>query len=80
MAETIAGLIDRLTIANLKLWAVQDAVHKAAEGGRGLDPSTVKKLASLNLDRNRLMVEIDSKLDQAIRAGEAPLDDRIKIT
>ena len=80
MAETIAGLVDRLTIVNLKLWAVQARVHQAARDREGLDADTVQKLASLNLDRNRLMAELDTAIDVAIRAGRAEVDPRVKIT
>lgn len=79
MAETLGGLVDRLTICNLKLWAVQDVVHKAAAAGKGLDPDTVQKLTALNLERNVLMRQIDETLDTACRTGKALIDLRPKI-
>ena len=79
MAETIGGLVDRLSICNCKLYAVQDVVHKAAAAGEGLDADTVAKLHSLNLTRNRLMSEIDKTLADAVQSGKAEVDPRIKI-
>lgn len=80
MAETLGGLVDRLTITNLKLWFVQDMVHHAAQAGDGLDADTVAKLHSLNLQRNSLMTEIDILLAKAVESGTSDVDPRIKIT
>ena len=77
--RTLGELVDRLTILNLKLWFVQDAVHKASQHGEGLDAETTKKLADLNLDRNKTMTQIDLLLDHAIRDGRAEVDPRIKV-
>lgn len=79
MSETIAGLIDRLTVVNLKLWFVQDKVYKAAADGTGLDPDTTAQVANLNLLRNKLMAEIDKAVDAAIKSGSAEVDLRTKV-
>ena len=80
MAETLGSLVDKLCICNLKLYATQDVVHGAAAAGEGLDPETVAKLHTLNLQRNRLMTEIDHLLADAVASGHAEVDPRIKIT
>lgn len=80
MADTLGGLVDKLSITNLKLWFIQDKVHGAAKSGQGLDADTVAKLHALNLQRNGLMTEIDACMSEAIRTGEVEVDPRVKIT
>ena len=79
MSDTLGGLVDKLITNNTKLWHVQDAVHSAAAAGEGLDADTVAKLHSLNLQRNRLMSEIDKTLADAVKTGKAEVDPRVKI-
>jgi hypothetical protein len=78
--SSLGDLVDRLSIVNLKLWFVQDEVHSAARQSHDLPAETVKKLMSLNLERNRLMTEIDVCLDQSIARGGARIDSRVKLT
>jgi hypothetical protein len=80
MSETLGGLVDKLTITNLKLWFVQDRVHEAAKNGEGLDPETVARLHTLNLQRNSLMSEIDMTFAEGVQSGEADVDPRVKLT
>ncbi len=79
MAETLGTLVDKLSITNLKLWFIQDKVHKAAQEGEGLDPETVSKLHALNLQRNQLMTELDVLLSKAVETGTAEINPQIKI-
>lgn len=79
MAETLGGLVDKLTVVNLKLWFTQDRVHQAAKNGDGVDAEVVAKLHSLNIQRNSLMSEIDLCLAEAVQSGEAEVDPRPKI-
>jgi len=76
MSETLGGLVDRLSIVNIKLWFVQDQIHQAEKRGQGLDAETVRKLVHLNLERNRLMTEID----ELAASGKFRIDSRIKLT
>lgn len=78
--RTLGELVDRLSVTNLKLWAVQDEVYKCAKSGKDLPNEVVKKLASLNLERNKAMTEIDNCLATAIRTGHVEVDARVKIT
>lgn len=72
MERTLGDLVDALITTNLKLWFVQDQVHKAADAGQGLDADTVQKLKALNLQRNRLMTAIDHH-------GKTGVDPRVKL-
>jgi hypothetical protein len=78
--STFADLVDRLCITNLKQWFVQDALHKAAAAGTALDAENTQKIVALNLERNRLMREIDETLAEAVKTGIARVDPRVKIT
>lgn len=79
MAETLGSLVDKLSITNIKLFMVQDMVHRAARSQEGLDAETVAKLHALNQQRTRLMVEIDQTLAEAVSSGEAEVDTRPKV-
>jgi len=80
MMDTLGSLVDSLSIINLKLWHVQDVIHKAASNGEGVDAETVKKLVSLNLERARTMTAVDQCLRDALASGSTHVDERVKIT
>lgn len=80
VSHSLGDLVDRLSITNAKLFAVQDLIHQAAKTKRGLDADTTAKLVSLNLERNRLMSDIDRCLNEAVKSGGALIDARVKIT
>jgi hypothetical protein len=84
--DTIGSLVDKLSIVNLKLWHVQDWVHKSesmttaefcANSKEGHEK--VKQLAALNKQRNALMTEIDRTVHEAIVAGKSKVEERIKL-
>lgn len=79
MPETLGSLVDRLSVANLKLWFVQEKVNEAAAAGKPLSAEHTKQLVGLNLVRNRLMTEIDLCLDRAAKEGKAEVDPRVKL-
>ena len=64
MLESLGSLLDRLVIVNLKIWHLQDWVHRV-EGMTPQDFSQrnpqekIGALARLNKERNALMGEID---------------------
>lgn len=73
---TIGQLIDQLCIVNLKLWNVQDWLYSLQRPDIEDTEATweqLMKLKDLNLQRNRLVEEIDIALGSAIKAGEAPV-------
>jgi hypothetical protein len=80
VSETLGSLVDKLSIVNCKLYMVQDVMHQAAKEGKGVEADTVKKVTTLNFQRNQLMFEIDVILNESIRDGRANVDPRIKIT
>ena len=77
--SSLGTLVDRLTILNIKLWFVQNKVNQAARENRGVDAETTGQLVALNLERNRVMTEIDQVLDAAARSGKAIVDARVKL-
>lgn len=88
MSETIGETIDKLIITELKLYHVQDKVYRfqrMSPDDYAKVPSSESKtvwdqLAQLNLDRNRLIREIDVAVNEAILTGSARVDARIKLT
>lgn len=88
MSDTLGSLVDKLGVTNLKIWNAQEFVYKVsrmtkedfAKYSHEEIQSEIKKLAWLNLDRNRLMREIDECLDTSIRNGHAEIGRNVKIT
>lgn len=78
--RTLGELVDRLSVTNLKLWFVQDEFHRASREGRGVDKVTVNRSVSLNLERNRLMTEIDECFQRGLETGKTDVDARVKLT
>jgi hypothetical protein len=63
-------------VVNLKLWWVQDWLYSLQRPDIEDKEKTweqLMKLKDLNLQRNRLIEEIDEVLNQSIRRGEAPI-------
>lgn len=87
MSDTLGGLVDKLITVNTKLWFSQDSLHKYAQ--EGVDAfsghphheihEVLKRVADLNLQRNRLMTQIDRCLADAVERGAAEVDSRIKL-
>lgn len=85
--DTLGRLIDDLITVDMKLWHAQDDVHRCALE----DPATfaqrptdqvhaiLKRTAELNLQRNRLMTEIDQIHDRDIQRGKGDVDPRPKV-
>lgn len=88
MSETLGDLIDKLSIANLKIWHLQEKVYRFS-GMTSEEYAAVpsdeahavwKKLAKTNLVRTDLISQIDGVFAEALRTGEAPQDAKVKIT
>lgn len=83
---TLGYLCDRLSVLNIKIWFTQEWVYQVNR----MDPdafaqisheqiqSKLKQLAELNLDRNRVMSQIDEI--QRRFDPSAPQESRVKIT
>jgi hypothetical protein len=71
-------VIDKLTIANIRLWHLEDRRRD-----RTLSDSTrleaADRIAEVNNKRNDLIDEIDALLDAAIRTGRAPVVKKHKL-
>lgn len=85
--ETLGAMVDRLSILNIKIYMVQEFIHEA----KNTDPATfcsrhtpeemhakMKALADLNLERNRVMTQIDRCLADGLATGKTPVDLRWK--
>ena len=75
MSETLGSLVDKLSIVNIKLYHVQDEVYAAEQAGDGLEAETVRKLAYLNRQRNKLATEIDVMF----ASDKREVDERLKL-
>lgn len=63
MADTIGDLVDKLTIANIKLWHIEDdcrALREAKQDDKAAE--LLVKVNSTNKERNRLIDQINASL------------------
>jgi hypothetical protein len=71
MAETVGGLIDKITISNLKLWHLEDEVRRT-----DVDNDYVVKVKRnidiMNQQRNDLVEELDDLLGDYIEGKVKP--------
>jgi hypothetical protein len=65
MADTIGDLIDKLSIANIKLWHIEDERREYCED-KSADPAIGKKylnkVSNVNKERNSLIDQINASL------------------
>lgn len=67
--ETIGNLIDKLTIANLRIWMAED--NKRDVNASDADIAKATKLTNVvNAQRNDLIQEIDERLNHMVSTGE----------
>ena len=91
MAETIGALVDRLSVVNLKMWWKQEGLYAVrkmdfsqfkekygTEEGLREIYDIFKDATDLNCQRNDLIDELDRRLDGAIKAGAAPIQNSHK--
>lgn len=65
MAETIGDMIDKLTIANIKLWHIEDARREYSQGTERNEEKArnyLDMVASVNKERNNLIDQINAAL------------------
>lgn len=66
--ETIANLIDKLTIVNLRIWMAEDIKRDPDASDEKIVKAT--KLTNIaNVQRNDLIQEIDEKLNEMVSTG-----------
>ncbi len=79
MSDTAGSLVDKLVTVNMKLWFSQDELQRVADSGISARPDLVRRLVNLNRQRNSLMTELDSLIDESVKRGGADIDDRTKL-
>ena len=78
MAETLGSLIDKLTIANIRLWHLEDLRRDLRLSDRKR-LAAADKIAVVNSERNDLMDEIDEYLYKALRGKVKIKAPKVKI-
>ena len=69
MADTIGNLIDKLTIANLRIWNAEDIKRKKNATDKEIaDACKITNVA--NSLRNDLIQEIDEALNHMVKTGQ----------
>ncbi|MAH44352.1 hypothetical protein CMI37_00890 [Candidatus Pacearchaeota archaeon] len=69
MADTIGNLIDKLTIANIRIWTAEDVKRKANATDKEIaDACRITNVA--NCQRNDLIQEIDESLNHMVKTGQ----------
>lgn len=67
--ETIGNLIDKLTIANIRIWFAEDIKRNTTS--TDIDVAKACKITNIiNSQRNDLIQEIDEKINHMIKTGE----------
>ena len=78
MAETLGSLVDKLTIANIRLWHLEDLRRdRSLPDAKRLEAAD--KIAIVNGERNDLMDEIDEYLHKALRGKAKIKAPKVKI-
>jgi hypothetical protein len=76
--ETLGSLVDKLTIANCRLWALEDDRRdpKKSDADR---LAAADKVSVVNSQRNALIDEIDELLHHAVQSKKAPRQPKVKL-
>ena len=72
MSETLDSLIDKLAIANLRLWYLEEIKHDE-EASDSEVADVARKIGVVNKQRNALIDEIDEFLDDARNNLKKPI-------
>jgi cell division protein FtsB len=70
--ETLGSLIDKLTIANVRLWHLEETKHDTSADDAQV-AAAARKIGVVNKQRNALIDEIDAFLDEARRDPSRPV-------
>lgn len=76
--ETLGSLVDKLSIANIRLWHLEDARRDKTKSDKDR-LKAADTVASVNSERNMLIDEIDVLFDKAIKDGTAPRNPKNKL-
>lgn len=88
MADTLGGLIDKLFTIDMKMWNNQELLYEirrmnleqfrqrftSDDKGTAELFESLKKCCDLNVQRNQLIDEVDEKIIEIVRAGQAGED------
>lgn len=67
--DTIGGLIDKLSIINIKIWMAEDI--KRNKEASDVEIAKATKITNIaNQQRNDLIQEIDEKINHMVKTGE----------
>lgn len=67
--DTIGNLIDKLTIANLRIWTAEDKKRDPKASDKEIADAT-RITNVVNTQRNDLIQEIDEKINHMVSTGE----------
>lgn len=67
--NTIANLIDQLTIVNIRIWMAEDIKRNKQASDKEIADAT-RLTNTANQQRNDLIQEIDEKINNLIQTGE----------
>ena len=76
--ETLGSLVDKLTIANVRLWHLEETKHSPKATDQEV-AAAARKINTVNLQRNSLIDEIDELLENALKTGKAPRQPKVKL-
>lgn len=76
--ETLGSLVDKLTIANTRLWHLEDQ-RRDRKRPAAARLAAADMVSVVNAERNNLIDEIDQLLAEAIRGGKAPQSPKAKL-
>lgn len=76
MAETLGSLVDKLSIKNLRIWHLDEAIEEASDSNR---QELQKKRDLADRQRQELAKEIDDFLGAALRGEVRIRDEKIKM-
>ena len=83
MADTIGDLIDKLTIANCRLWHIEDARREfsASEDDKSLEKAEdlLTQVSKVNKERNSLIDQINASL-RVLLAKAADKESNLQLT
>lgn len=76
--ETLSGLVDRISIVNIKIWHLEDRRNdKSFPDKERLEAAD--KLTLLNRQRRKLCQEFDELMKKIIETKEVPIVEQISV-
>jgi hypothetical protein len=76
--ETLGSLVDKLTIANIRLWHLEDDRRDAARSDSER-LAAADKVSEVNAQRNALIDEIDVMCNVSLKQKKFPAQPKVKL-